>query len=76
MVTPFAGVWIEILRSAISCAFLRVTPFAGVWIEILSKPVVFVAGSVTPFAGVWIEINLGAIEAARKTRHPLRGGVD
>ena len=34
-VTPFAGVWIEILIiSVINCQNI-VTPFAGVWIEII-----------------------------------------
>ena len=33
-VTPFAGVWIEIVASAGNCTKIIVTPFAGVWIEI------------------------------------------
>ena len=36
VVTPFAGVWIEIPRSFDKCIFIIVTPFAGVWIEISS----------------------------------------
>ena len=49
MVTPFAGVWIEISS--------QVTPFAGVWIEISSKQNNTGRCEVTPFAGVWIEIK-------------------
>ena len=33
-VTPFAGVWIEILHRLTPCKICCVTPFAGVWIEI------------------------------------------
>ena len=36
MVTPFVGVWIEIIIGfPTAAAFLKVTPFVGVWIEIL-----------------------------------------
>ena len=37
MVTPLAGVWIEIYRLIDICEILRVTPLAGVWIEIGQK---------------------------------------
>ena len=33
MVTPFAGVWIEMNAVKEYTAFTSVTPFAGVWIE-------------------------------------------
>ena len=33
-VTPFAGVWIEIIASRTLRSVSSVTPFAGVWIEI------------------------------------------
>ncbi len=35
MVTPFAGVWIEILLDMLKDKDIKVTPFAGVWIEIM-----------------------------------------
>ena len=35
IVTPFAGVWIEIQLCCIARAIHPVTPFAGVWIEII-----------------------------------------
>ena len=34
-VTPFAGVWIEILEETYCIVPCLVTPFAGVWIEII-----------------------------------------
>ncbi len=33
-VTPFMGVWIEIVPITLRNPFLPVTPFMGVWIEI------------------------------------------
>ena len=35
MVTPFAGVWIEIALYSPASSLINVTPFAGVWIEIV-----------------------------------------
>ena len=35
VVTPFAGVWIEMPIIWCNCVLERVTPFAGVWIEII-----------------------------------------
>ena len=35
MVTPFAGVWIEIIALGGILGNAVVTPFAGVWIEIV-----------------------------------------
>ena len=34
MVTPFVGVWIEIVKCLLSTNITLVTPFVGVWIEI------------------------------------------
>ena len=34
IVTPLAGVWIEIEEDALLDAHISVTPLAGVWIEI------------------------------------------
>ena len=34
MVTPYAGVWIEIGKKTVLTARTTVTPYAGVWIEI------------------------------------------
>ena len=35
MVTPYAGVWIEILTHTCLYPWALVTPYAGVWIEIV-----------------------------------------
>ena len=59
MVTPFAGVWIEILFIEPLKLPPVVTPFAGVWIEILFIEPLILPPVVTPFAGVWIEIFSG-----------------
>ena len=55
-VTPFVGVWIEILnwRNIQRCKL--VTPFVGVWIEICEPSHACELNLVTPFVGVWIEI--------------------
>ena len=56
-VTPFAGVWIEIVALPPVHRGICVTPFAGVWIEIIIDPDSDSFSIVTPFAGVWIEIG-------------------
>ena len=56
IVTPCAGVWIEISQTIIIGVFWAVTPCAGVWIEILQSTPPLIPGTVTPCAGVWIEI--------------------
>ena len=56
VVTPFAGVWIEIVKAILSAQDRGVTPFAGVWIEISRKVTKGIYATVSPFAGVWIEI--------------------
>ena len=55
-VTPFAGVWIEIIATPLTDYMWKVTPFAGVWIEMDTMRIPRDFSSVTPFAGVWIEI--------------------
>ena len=74
MVTPLAGVWIEI-SSALSemGEHTTVTPLAGVWIEISppSKPLAKL--TVTPLAGVWIEIVLYHLRIRGEVVTPLAG---
>ena len=55
-VTPYAGVWIEIVILCLPQAGFKVTPYAGVWIEISVIMPLFNSAIVTPYAGVWIEI--------------------
>ena len=56
LVTPCAGVWIEMACLRAKAPTRCVTPCAGVWIEMVCWGIVPPAGSVTPCAGVWIEI--------------------
>ena len=56
-VTPYAGVWIEILVTSVVFANITVTPYAGVWIEIDITSILTPEEAVTPYAGVWIEIT-------------------
>ena len=59
MVTPYAGVWIEIARINSVFSFNVVTPYAGVWIEMRNSFLTYQQGIyVTPYAGVWIEIQM------------------
>ena len=78
VVTPFTGVWIEMI-SPIRSERVRctVTPFTGVWIEMrrLSE-VIPTPPQVTPFTGVWIEILLSDHAGARAVCHTLHGCVD
>ena len=75
-VTPFVGVWIEILEDTASTTQSLVTPFVGVWIEMFSCIHVRQRKSVTPFVGVWIEINTGLRKHYEQGCHSLRGSVD
>ena len=56
-VTPYAGVWIEILKVFARTLNFDVTPYAGVWIEIFFERLIGDFVQVTPYAGVWIEIS-------------------
>ena len=75
-VTPFAGVWIEILSEKRGDRSNPVTPFAGVWIEIKINVASAVGCLVTPFAGVWIEIFWRSTIQEIYLSHSLRGSVD
>ena len=58
LVTPYTGVWIEILNSALNAGNLSgVTSYTGVWIEIRFAPTPEEREVVTPYTGVWIEIE-------------------
>ena len=73
VVTPLAGVWIEIV-SGYGCERSDiVTPLAGVWIEITSMEISLTAALVTPLAGVWIEIVLHMHVPERAYVTPLAG---
>ena len=56
MVTPLAGVWVEIMSISSFLISISVTPLAGVWVEIEEKRLSNLKYIVTPLAGVWVEI--------------------
>ena len=73
IVTPFAGVWIEIRLLWSLGKSISVTPFAGVWIEISVSADGDTVPFVTPFAGVWIEIQQTTMsKVSRKLSLPSR----
>ena len=73
IVTPFAGVWIEIICFKGISHLLPVTPFAGVWIEIFLRFCSRPNHPVTPFAGVWIEISDIVSQIAKHGVTPFAG---
>ncbi len=73
MVTPLAGVWIEIGLSPMSARRITVTPLAGVWIEMPRGSQKMQGCSVTPLAGVWIEISAGLQHRLQGASPPSRG---
>ena len=58
VVTPLAGVWVEISVIGLSFGNERVTPLAGVWVEIAFTTIYSPGSLVTPLAGVWVEISM------------------
>ena len=72
-VTPFAGVWIEILEVSCDNRYTVVTPFAGVWIEIVQTAGFDHPPAVTPFAGVWIEMRYHLPCYCRRNVTPFAG---
>ena len=75
-VTPFVGVWIEILPQYRLSSKFVVTPFVGVWIEIARLLLLQKVQTVTPFVGVWIEMFPIFSSKFFKYSHSLRGSVD
>ena len=73
MVTPLAGVWIEIGVPINQENYNLVTPLAGVWIEIYDVQSSYPYVMVTPLAGVWIEILTSPLESSTgRSSLPLR----
>ena len=72
-VTPYAGVWIEILVTSVVFANMTVTPYAGVWIEMLNTQSVPSIAFVTPYAGVWIEMAKDVVNNAIHIVTPYAG---
>ncbi len=66
VVTPFAGVWIEIfIRSAISMPIVSSLPSRECGLKYPLLQMIQHRLQVTPFAGVWIEIFNGALIPGR-----------
>ena len=75
MVTPLAGVWVEIPVHQKPWNLFRVTPLAGVWVEIISVHLVSLCGLVTPLAGVWVEIQTIMGATRKRVSHSPCGSV-
>ena len=56
LVTPFAGVWIEIRPTSADSVIDRSLPSRECGLKSFQMPEKKFATGVTPFAGVWIEI--------------------
>ena len=77
MVTPLAGVWIEMsIPPTLRLGLSNVTPLAGVWIEIICSELINSHISVTPLAGVWIEMISEIYSSICSPRHSPCGSVD
>ena len=76
IVTPLAGVWIEIVMLDVEVRNTEVTPLAGVWIEIKSCNIITPTNLVTPLAGVWIEIPILCVIKSLSGSHSPCGSVD
>ena len=71
LVTPLAGVWVEIGYRFRYLPHNSVTPLAGVWVEIGNDSGIGICSGVTPLAGVWVEIHLKRWESEPDTVTPL-----
>ena len=58
-VTPFAGVWIEIIRPIVVCLGTKSLPSRECGLKSAYDGDIRQSYKVTPFAGVWIEIIPG-----------------
>ena len=72
LVTPLAGVWVEIIYANHLLPTVVVTPLAGVWVEITEYNKDGVIDLVTPLAGVWVEMDEHFFGEHRKSSLPLR----
>ena len=75
MVTPFAGVWIEIRLILRSIKDLIVTPFAGVWIEICLTYFTLNFSASLPSRECGLKCR-DLHQNGRFSGHSLRGSVD
>ena len=76
MVTPFMGVWIEIIWSIILSTILLSLPLWECGLKYLQWPEPYFHHPVTPFMGVWIEMKPLQRKAESLECHSLYGSVD
>ena len=76
VVTPYAGVWIEIVIPTFHCQSVSSLPTRECGLKYSGAHRPLTRSKVTPYAGVWIEIVLINGEYVTATGHSLRGSVD
>ena len=76
IVTPFAGVWIEIANRYQVVIEHDVTPFAGVWIEISLRLAILFFASSLPSRECGLKSDGQRAELIDGQSHSLRGSVD
>ena len=72
-VTPYAGVWIEIISPTCFCGIRVVTPYAGVWIEIFESLACSVFPSSLPTRECGLKLSTDRINASQKNVTPYAG---
>ena len=75
VVTPYAGVWIEIRSQCHTIICYTVTPYAGVWIEISICAVMERLTLSLPTRECGLKSDSGTDHKWRRS-HSLRGSVD
>ena len=77
LVTPYAGVWIEIARvNAAAQCVTKSLPTRECGLKFHRFYCHRKSRCVTPYAGVWIEISSLLLSQTKPMRHSLRGSVD
>ena len=75
MVTPYAGVWIEILMLICLYQWALVTPYAGVWIEMTNYDLILKLITSLPTRECGLKSSALLISSTTIC-HSLRGSVD
>ena len=71
-VTPYAGVWIEILRITKAKRNLVSLPMRECGLKFVRRLGLHMQEIVTPYAGVWIEINVSFTDIPYTPSLPMR----
>ena len=75
MVTPYAGVWIEIVNLGMGRKWRLVTPYAGVWIEMTQNYLLRTGNMSLPTRECGLKYKDTCL-TAWSVCHSLRGSVD